>query len=119
MGRFCVEAVIPLFSTKGLPNAVKIAKKVAEHESETLEAVTQARGIAATVRALLSGHGDVNLRGLEVSDFILTASGMGDVYLNAKKLTGDHSGHGDVYVKRDRCQSMDLRETGMGALSYI
>lgn len=33
-----------------LPNAVKIAKKVAEHESETLTAVTQARASATQVK---------------------------------------------------------------------
>lgn len=64
----------------------------------------------------LSGHGDVDVAGVDTVYFRLHHSGMGDVEIQgtARTLDLDLSGHGNVRIDGVSADDLTLRHTGMG-----
>ena len=78
-----------------------------------------ATGTVRSLHATLNGHGDVNLKGLVTQHVNLNAGGMGDLFLNAKSVSGQHSGHGDVRLAHRRTEmKWNVSETGMGDVIF-
>jgi len=76
-------------------------------------------GTARTIHARLSGHGDVDLSALRAEHIHLMASGMGDLHIDAKAVSGRHSAHGDLTVKGSKASvEWDVKSTGMGDINF-
>jgi len=76
-------------------------------------------GTCGSMHAHLSGHGEIDLGDLMCGNINLRASGMGELHLDARTISGSFSGHGSLYVKRSRASvDWNVTHSGLGQIHF-